>query len=276
MQGSSRDSQARLREALTQQVGQGGADAQRLSDELFAVVTLLAGNGSLRRALSDPGIGGDAKVRLVDNLLTGKVGDPTLELVRQTARSRWSEPRDVVDALEAVAVDAALTRAENEGQLDEVEDELFRFQRIVDGEADLRAALTNRNLPADRKQELVHRLLDGKAAASTVALVERAVLHPRGRTIERVLDEFTQFAAQRRSRLIARVTTAIPLSDEQQQRLVDALGREFGQDVRLQLVVDPGILGGITVRIGDELLDASVLRKLDAAQRHLTGRSGRA
>jgi F-type H+-transporting ATPase subunit delta len=276
MQGSSRDSQARLREALTQQVGQGGADAQRLSDELFAVVTLLAGNGSLRRALSDPGIGGDAKVRLVDNLLTGKVGDPTLELVRQTARSRWSEPRDVVDALEAVAVDAALTRAENEGQLDEVEDELFRFQRIVDGEADLRAALTNRNLPADRKQELVHRLLDGKAAASTVALVERAVLHPRGRTIERVLDEFTQFAAQRRSRLIARVTTAIPLSDEQQQRLVDALGREFGQDVRLQLVVDPDILGGITVRIGDELLDASVLRKLDAAQRHLTGRSGRA
>jgi F-type H+-transporting ATPase subunit delta len=275
MQGSSRDSQARLREALTQQVGQGGADAQRLSDELFAVVTLLAGNGSLRRALSDPGIGGDAKVRLVDNLLTGKVGDPTLELVRQTARSRWSEPRDVVDALEAVAVDAALTRAENEGQLDEVEDELFRFQRIVDGEADLRAALTNRNLPADRKQELVHRLLDGKAAASTVALVERAVLHPRGRTIERVLDEFTQFAAQRRSRLIARVTTAIPLSDEQQQRLVDALGREFGQDVRLQLVVDPDILGGITVRIGDELLDASVLRKLDAAQRHLTGRSGR-
>src|SRR5437763_16997317 len=111
---------ASLREALTEQVGQGGADAQRLSDELFAVVTLFTDHGSLRRALSDPGVEPDAKVRLVDNLLGGKVGEPTMELVRRTARSRWSEPRDVVDAIEAVAVDAALTRAENDGQLDEV------------------------------------------------------------------------------------------------------------------------------------------------------------
>src|SRR5438270_13884436 len=100
---------SRLREALTEQVGSGGAasyegGARRLSDEMFAVVTLLAGHGSLGRALSDPGIEADAKVRLVDNLLGGKVGEPVLELVRHTARSRWSEPRDVVDALEAVAV----------------------------------------------------------------------------------------------------------------------------------------------------------------------------
>ena len=275
MQGSSRDSMARLREALTQHVGQGGADARRLSDELFAVVTLLADTGSLRRALSDPGLGTDAKVTLVERLLSGKVGDPTLELVRGTARSRWSEPRDVVDALEAVAVDAAMSQAEADGQLDEVEDELFRFQRIVDGEPALRAALTNRNLPAERKRELLHRLLEGKAAAVTLALVERAVLHPRGRTIERVLDEFTQFAAQRRERLIARVTTAVPLTEEQQERLAGALAREFGHEVRLQLVVDPQILGGITVRVGDELLDASVLRQLDGARRHLTGRPGR-
>lgn len=277
MQGSSREAMARLREALTQQTASATAQAvQTVSDELFAVVSLLAGTGSLRRALSDPGLESAAKQRLADNLLGGKVSDATLELVRLVARSRWSEPRDVVDALEAVAVDAAMTRAETDGQLDEVEDELFRFERILDGEPDLRAALTNRNFPADRRQELVHRLLDGKAAETTIALVERAVLHPRGRTIERVIDEFTSFAAQRRSRLIARVTTAVPLDAAQQERLAGALAREFGHDVRLQMVVDPEILGGITVRIGDELLDASVVRKLDAAQRHLTGRSGRA
>jgi F-type H+-transporting ATPase subunit delta len=274
MQGSSRESMARLREALTELGDGASASMQDISAELFAVVSLLTDQGSLRRALSDPGVEGDAKVRLVDNLLSGKISDSSLELVRVTARNRWSEPRDVVDALEAVAVDAAMSRAEADGQLDEVEDELFRFQRIVGGEPDLRAALTNRNLPSERRRELVHRLLDGKAAAVTVALVDRAVLYPRGRTIERVLDEFTAFAAQRRSRLIARVTTAIALSSEQQDRLAAALAQEFGHDVRLQMVVDPDIVGGITVRVGDELLDASVLRQLGSAQRHLTGRSG--
>jgi F-type H+-transporting ATPase subunit delta len=268
---------ARLREALTE-LGDTGADAmQQVSDDLFAVVSLLTAQGSLRRALADPGATADAKQGLVDTLLSGKISDGSLELVRVTARSRWSEPRDVVDALEAVAVDAALSRAEADGQLDEVEDELFRFQRIVAGEHGLRAALTDRDLPVERKQQLLTRLLEGKAAAVTIALVGRAVLSPRGRTIERVLDEFTGFAAQRRSRLIARVTSAIALTDDQQERLATALAQEFGHDVRLQMVVDPQIVGGITVRVGDELLDASVLRQLDSAQRHLTGRSsGRA
>ena len=266
---------AALREALaTDTSGTDAASLQQVSDELFAVVSLLASNGSLRRALSDPAMEGDLKQRLVDNLLAEKVAAPTLALVRLAARSRWSEPRDIVDALEAVAVDAAMTRAERDDQLDEVEDELFRFERIIDGEPQLRAALTNRNLPADLKRRLLQRLLEGKAAPVTVALVERAVLYPRGRTIERVLDEFTSFAAQRRSRLIARVTSAVPLSEDQQERLAAKLATEFGHEVRLQLVVDPEIVGGITVRIGDELLDASVLRQLDAAERHLTGRSG--
>src|SRR5256885_2239260 len=199
MQGSSRESMVALREALTTDTSAGNAESlQQVSDELFAVVSFLAGNGSLRRALSDPAMAADLKQRLVDNLLTDKVSAPTLALVRLAARSRWSEPRDVVDALEAVAVDAAMTRAEADDQLDEVEDELFRFERIVDGEPELRAALTNRNLPADRKRDLVHRLLDGKAASVTVSLVERAVLFPRGRTIERGRDEFTGCEAQRR------------------------------------------------------------------------------
>jgi F-type H+-transporting ATPase subunit delta len=264
-----------LREALSTDTGESDAQSlQTVADELFAIVSLLAGTGSLRRALADPAMSPDLKQRLVDNLLGEKVSAPTLALVRLAARSRWSEPRDVVDALEAVAVDAAMSRAERDDQLDEVEDELFRFERIIDGEPGLRAAFTNRNLPADRKRDLVHRLLDGKAAAVTVSLVERAVLSPRGRTIERVLDEFSSFAAQRRSRLIARVTSAVPLTNEQQERLSDALAREFGHEVRLQMVVDPTIVGGLTVRVGDELLDASVLRQLGAARRLITGRSG--
>ena len=272
MQGASRASLASLREVLAEQTGSANAAAlAKVSDSLFAVVTLLASQGSLRRTLSDPAVEADAKVRVVDSLLADRVEPAALEVVRQLARVRWSEPRDVVDALEALAVESSLQQAEAEGVLDEVEDELFRFGRIVDGQPELRAALTDRNLPAARKADLLHRLIDGKVADVSSALIERAVVSPRGRTIERVLDDYAQLAAQRRERLIAHVTSAVDLTADQQERLGEALRREFGREVRLQVMVDPELLGGLTVRIGDELIDGSVLRHLGAARRQLTG-----
>jgi F-type H+-transporting ATPase subunit delta len=275
MLGTSREALAALREALGRQVD--GADAaalQRLSEDLFAVVSLFAETGSLRRSVSDPALTKDAKVGLVDRLLSGKISDPALEVVRETGRHRWSQPRDVVDTLEALAVEAALTQAEQADTLDAVENQIFRFERILDAEPQLRAALTDRNLPRERKGQLLERLLAGKVDPVSQALIERAVLHPRGRTLERVFAEFLRLAAERRSKLVARVTSAVPLTDEQQTALVAALGREFGREVRLQTVVDPSILGGLTVRLGDELIDASVARQLDTAYRTLTGRSG--
>src|SRR5205823_9551147 len=195
-------------------------------------------------------------------LFADRLSATAVEVLHQVARTRWSEPRDVVDAIENLAVEAALVRAERDGQLDEVEDGLFRFERILAAEPTLRAALTNRLLPADRRLELLHRLLDGKVADVTFSLVERAVLAPRGRTIERVLREFSELAATRRERLIARVTSAVPLTADEQQRLAESLRTGTGTDVRLQLVVDPSIVGGLTVRLGDELIDGSVARQL--------------
>jgi len=272
MQGASRASLATLREVLGEQAASANAAGQaRISESLFSVVTLLTGQGSLRRTLSDPAVGADAKVQLVDSLLGERIDAAALEVVRGLARQRWSEPRDVVDALEELAVEAALQQAETQGVLDEVEDELFRFGRIVAGQPDLRAAFTNRALPADRRSQLLHRLIDDKVANVSAALIERAVLSPRGRTIDRVLDDYAELAAKRRERLIAHVTSAVDLSDEQQQRLAAALRREFDRDIRLQVVVDPDLIGGLTVRIGDELIDGSVLRHLGAARRQLTG-----
>jgi F-type H+-transporting ATPase subunit delta len=272
MQGASRTSLAALREVLAEQTGSANATGlAKVSDSLFGLVTLLAGQGSLRRTLSDPAVEADAKVQVVDSLFASRVDPTALEVVRALARLRWSEPRDVVDALEALAVETALQQAESAGVLDEVEDELFRFGRIVDGQPQLRAALIDRNLPAARKSDLLHRLIDGKVADVSAALIERAVVSPRGRTIERVLDDFAELAAKRRERLIAHVTSAIDLTEQQQEKLADALRRELGHDVRLQLVVDPELLGGLTVRIGDELIDGSVLRHLGAARRQLAG-----
>jgi len=274
VQGASRGSLAALRDRLSDLASDAdSAGLEKLSDELFAVVTLLAGQGGVRRTLSDPSIDAARKEQFVDTLFGERASATSVELLRQIARTRWSEPRDVVDAVENLAVEAALVRAERDDQLDEVEDGLFRLERILAAEPDLRAALTDRLLPADRKVELLHRLLDGKVADVTFTLVERAVLAPRGRTLERVLREYSELAASRRERLIARVTSAVPLSDDQQQRLVEALRASTGHDIRLQLVVDPSLIGGITVRIGDEQIDGSVARHLTEARRRLSGQS---
>jgi len=272
MQGASRSSLASLREVLADQTG-GAATAALggLSESLFSVVSLLAGQGSLRRTLSDPAIEPDAKARVVDSLFASRLDSAAVEILRALARLRWSEPRDVVDALEELAVESALQQAEADGSLDEVEDELFRFGRIVDREPELRATLTDRNLPISVRSELLHRLVDGKVAEVSAALIERAVVAPRGRTIERVLESYSELAAKRRERLVAHVTSAVDLTEEQQTKLSEALKREFGHEVRLQVVVDPDLIGGITVRVGDELIDGSVARHLDAARRQLTG-----
>ncbi|HVT20744.1 MAG TPA: F0F1 ATP synthase subunit delta [Mycobacteriales bacterium] len=269
MQGASRNSLAVLREQLP-----ADGELSRLSDELFAVVSLFGGRGSLRRALSDPATGGESKARVVDQLLSGRVDAATLDIVRTAVRSRWSQSRDLVDALEEIAVDAALVTAQTAGDLDAVEDELFRFERIVSAEPALRAALTDRNLPAEGKQQLLHRLLDGKVNAVTFTLIQRIVLEPRGRTIEGALRDLSELAAQRRDRLVAHVTSAVALTDDEQRALAAALSRSYGRELQLQVVVNPELIGGLTVRIGDELIDASVARQLSEARRKLTGRSG--
>jgi F-type H+-transporting ATPase subunit delta len=268
MQGASRNSLTALRELLPNE-----GDLTELSEQLYAVVSLVSRQASLRRALSDPASAGESKVGIVDSLFAERLAEPALELIREAARSRWSQPRDLVDALEELAVDGALAAAENAGDLDAVEDELFRFERILDAEADLRAALTNRNYPADIKRDLLHTLLDGKVNAVTLSLLERVVLEPRGRTIERSLRDLSKLAAQRRERLIAHVTTAVELTEDEERELAAALGTAFGHEVRLQVVVDESLLGGLTVRVADEIIDGSVARQLDEARRKLTGRS---
>jgi F-type H+-transporting ATPase subunit delta len=269
MQGASRKSLSGLRDRLPTD-----GDLAQLSEQLYAVVSLLTVQGSLRRALSDPAASDRAKVQVVDSLFDSRLEAGALDLVREAAQSRWSQPRDLLDSLEELAVDAALGAAERAGQLDEVEDELFRFERILDAEPELRSTITSGNYSNEVKRQLLHTLLDGKVSDVTFALLERAVLEPRGRTIEHALRELSTLAAKRRNRLIAHVTTATELSIEEQQGLADALGQSFDGEVRLQVVVDPSLIGGLTVQIGDELIDASVARQLDDARRRLTGRSG--
>ncbi|NED35798.1 F0F1 ATP synthase subunit delta [Streptomyces sp. SID8499] len=269
MNGASREALTSARERLDALTDSTSVDAARLADELASVTALLHREVGLRRVLTDPAQSGDAKAALVQRLLAGQVDEATVDVVSGTVRSRWSQSRDLVDALEELANLADLTTAQRRGALDEVEDELFRFGRIISSSTELRAALTDRAAGATAKAELLHRLLGVRANRITERLVTRLVTAPRGRSLEAGLESLSKLAADRRGRMVAVVTSAVPLSDTQKRRLGDALGKLYGRQMHLNLDVDPELVGGVRVQVGDEIINGSLADRLDDAARRM-------
>ena len=249
----------------------GGADRMALGDELLAVTSLIDGNATLRRALADPSRDALQKQGLAEQLLTGKVSPEAVVIVKNLVGQRWSTERDLADSVENLGIESILASAEAAARSDAVEDELFRFERIVAGSPELRDALTNRNSPGEAKAELVSTLLVGKSSPETLRLARHAVLEPRGRRLDRTLEHVLGLAAKRREQLTAVVTVATDLDEPQRERLASALQRTYGKPVLLQVVLDPAVLGGIRVQVGDEVVDGTVLRRLDEARRRLAG-----
>ena len=270
MRGSSRAASIAVQEAFDAVLA-GAVDRAALGEELFAVSAVIDGSPSLRRALAAPSREPQAKQALAERLFGGKVSADAVRLVGAVAAARWAEEGDFADTVESLAVQSLLAKAEQEGRIDEVEDELFRFERIVAGDTGLRDTLSSRNTDAEGKAGLVRTLLAGKAHPETVRLAEQAVRTPRSRRLDRVLATYLRLAAHRRDELTALVTVATPLSDQQQARLRSALERIYGTSVTLQIVLDEDVIGGIRVQVGDEVVDGTVLRRLDEARRHITG-----
>ncbi|MCM2578161.1 F0F1 ATP synthase subunit delta [Streptomyces meridianus] len=271
MNGASREALASARERLDALTDSSSVDVGQLAEELAAVTGLLDREVSLRRVLTDPAQSGEAKAELAGRLLGGRVSGTTADLVSGMVRSRWSRSRDLVDSLEELADTADLSGAQRAGTLDEVEDELFRFARIVASSPDLRSALTEKRAGAAAKADLLRGLLGGRANPVTERLIVRLVTQPRGRSLEGGLNALSKLAAARRERMVAVVTSAVPLSDRQKQRLGDGLARLYGRQVHLNLDVDPSVLGGIMVRIGDEVIDGTVADRLEEATRRMAG-----
>ncbi len=271
MRGASRASFAELTERLEAEHITTAAVATGLADELFAVVGLLDTEHNLRRALADPGKPAAEKGAIAAALLHGKLTQRAEDLVVTAAESRWATPGDMVDAIEQLAIEAMVLAAQADGALDDLEDELFRFSRVVAGQPDLRAALADPSVPAEGKQALLAALLDGKVSPVTLRLITQMVLHPRGRSLTAALDLCAAIAARRREQLIAVVRSAVELSASQRRRLAEALAASYGHQVHLNVVIDPSVMGGISVQIGDELIDGTAASKLAEVRRKLAG-----
>lgn len=265
--GPSRQSFVESRAALAARSGQPGFG--HVSAELLAVSALLGEESSLRGTLADAGESAERRIDLVRSLFAGRVSDLAVEVLAETVGHRWSEARDLVDAVEALGAEAAFIDAEQSGRLDGVEDELFRFGRVIEAAPELRSLLSDPAVTPEARAAVMRDLLSSRSDETTIRLVTHLVEHPRGRKVEEAIAELTELAAQRREQLLAEVRVAAPLTAEHGRRLSAALGRLYNRDVRIQVVVDPQVLGGVVVQVGDEVIDGSVIHKLEQARRQL-------
>lgn len=238
---------------------------EQLADELFELVDLLQGSPSLRRALTDPSTPTERRQGLARGLLESRISGTTLELVVEAVGKRLGGTA-LLDALEREGVRALLKVAAGRDQLDDVEDQLFRFGRVVDGDPALRAAITDRTATLARRETLVDGLLGGKAEPETVRLAKRAIA-ARERNFFRTLTGYVEHAAAMRNRVLATVRVARPLDESQRSRLQTALAKQTGRPVALQEIVEPELVGGIRIEIGDEVIEGTVAGRLEAARR---------
>jgi F-type H+-transporting ATPase subunit delta len=269
MRGASRASYLELRDRLAE-VAVGPATSEQIGDELFAVVRLLDSEHGLRRALADPTKLSQEKSDVVRRLLHGKVSEAAEGLVADAAAARWATSNDFADALEQLAIESLTLSAQFGGTLDDLEDDLFRFNRVIAGQPGLRSALIG---PAgvDAKTSLLANLLSDKVSGPSLSLLTQVLTHPRGRSPQAVLDLAASIAARRREQLIAVVRVATELSAAQRQRLLTALTETYGQGIHLNVVHDPTVVGGVSVQIGDELIDGTAASRLAAVRRKLAG-----
>jgi F-type H+-transporting ATPase subunit delta len=158
---------------------------------------------------------------------------------------------------------AMLEVARAEGHLAGVEDDLFRFARTFEASDDLRMALTDPQLPLERRVAVIDDLMSGKALATSTALMSMIVGAGQASDLPAIVEKFLELAASEREHEVAEVRSAIPLDDAQQQRLAAALGQATGKNVEVKVVIDPSVLGGIVARVGDTVIDGSVRHKLD-------------
>ncbi len=249
-----------------------GADTDALTtlaDNLSSVAKLLVDRPALTKHLAQPTDDSAAKVRLVEQLFDGKVDAAAVDILKTAVSQRWSTDSNLIEAIEHVARLALLVGAERDGQAEEVEEQLFRFGRVLDSESRLSGLLSDHTVPAETRLGLLNKVLDsgGGVNPTTRALLTQTVeLLRDGEPVDSAVNDLAELAVARRGEVVAQVTAAADLTDEQRSRLTEVLTQIYGHPVSIQLDIAPEVLGGLLITVGDEVIDGSISSRLDAAR----------
>lgn len=268
--GSSRQSLLSMRAALDSKLKDLSHPAAiEFAADLFTVLTVLSSSVGVRRALTDNSRDASSKAELISNLFGKNIGAPAQALIASAASLRWSSPAELADAIEQLAVEAEASAAEKNNELEKLEDQLFDFTRVLIANPDLRQAL-NTSADSDAgKVALLEAVVKSKYANSTINLLRRVVVLRRGCSIDSTLTTYSHYVSTRKDRLVAHIKSAIALSDAQRSKLVAALTKQMGKEVHVNIEIDPKVLGGISIRYADDVIDGTVFNRLAEAGRAL-------
>ena len=255
------------------------ADAAELSDadlgaigsDLLAVAGVLRSQPALRRTLAEATTSTENRTALIGRLLDGKVHPTAVSVAKGAVGRSWASGADLRDGLERLGRTALFLRAERAGELDEVEDQLFRFGRIVDANPDLAVLLDDPTADPDGRTALIGTLLYGQGNPLTTELLAGLAGTTGGRSFSHGIRELVEQAAERKSELVAGVHSAVELDEGQRARLAAALQRIYGRPLALHVEVDPELAGGLRITVGDEVIDGSVAGRLAALRRRMAG-----
>ncbi|GAA1781647.1 F0F1 ATP synthase subunit delta [Pseudarthrobacter sulfonivorans] len=250
----------------------------QLARELFGILGTVDSSAGLRRALTDPSRSGDDKSALVKQLVGGKVSADAADIAGGLASSRWASARDIGDALETLGATVVIAVAENKSAvsasgvsgLEELENDLFSFNQAVASNHEVQRALSEPQASAAAKISLAEKLVPGASEEAKV-LIAQAVSAPRGIKPTNLVARFAELAAKRQQRWIATVSVTRPLTATQFARLQAGLNSLYGRELKVNVSVDPELIGGIRVQVGDEVLDASMVTRLGQLHRQLAG-----
>lgn len=242
-----------------------------VAGDLYAVAGLLVAQPRLRRLLGDPATSADARTALLEELVGAQISKPALGLAQAAVALRWSSAWDLTDAIESAGDDALFAAAEKGNSLERTEDELFRFERILNNQGDLAGLLDEYTVDPARRAELLDSLVASKVSPITLTLLHHAVASQRKRSVTLAINALLETAAARQERSVARVISAVPLSAAQQQRLAASLSDLYGRAISVRTALDPKVQGGLVVRVGDEVIDGSIATRFATARAALAG-----
>jgi F-type H+-transporting ATPase subunit delta len=267
LRGASADSLAELTAELDGAL-RAGSHSERVGGELFTVASLLRSEPALRRVATDASMPPEARRSMARQVFEGKLDRVTLDLLASAAGRRWTGSRDLPNALERLG---EITVVKSVGtDSDRLADEIFDLGRTVTANPDLRDALSNPARSREDKAALLDDLLGGKALPATITLAKQA-LEGTYRTVTAAFENYRRVAAEAHDEYVATVRVVQPLGDAERDRLTKALSQQYGREIHLNEIIDPDVIGGIRVEIGDDVIDGTVSGRLDDARRKLAG-----
>lgn len=245
------------------------AGLTKLGSELADVVALVNGQPVLRKKLAEPTDEADAKKALVTGLLSGKVSDAAVAVVAAAAAQKWSSGADFSAAVARQGELAVLAAAEKDAVIDRVEDELFRVGRLLDANPVLSRHLSEPSAPAAGRVELLRSVVGDNVGEYTAALLAQTVTTLNGRNADIAVAQLAELAAARRSETVAHVVSAVELTDAQDSRLAAVLADIYGRAMSVQTEIDPQLLGGLRIAVGDDVIEGDIATRLAKAAENL-------